>query len=65
MMTMVDIMIWPNLHMKPVPGKGQGGERHQTCHHRSALEHTHPPADQLELDGSFLEGNAKQDVYND
>ena len=50
-----------NLNMKPIPGKGEGGERHQTCHHRSTLEHTHPPADwTLELEGSFIEGNAKQ-----
>ena len=34
-----------NLNMKPIPGKGEGGERHQTRHHRSTLEHTHPPAD--------------------
>ena len=26
MMTMVHIMIWPNLNMKPVPGKGEGGD---------------------------------------
>ena len=34
-----------NLNMKPIPGKGEGGERHQTRHHRSTLEHTHPPAE--------------------
>ena len=44
-----------NLHMKPVPGKGEGGERHQTCHHRSTLEHTHPPADlEARARGLFL-----------
>ena len=26
MMAMVDIMIWPNLHMKPVPGKREVGD---------------------------------------